>query len=41
MTPEQILRVPPKVLTQAQREFYFSEGYLRLERAISDDWIAR
>jgi ectoine hydroxylase-related dioxygenase (phytanoyl-CoA dioxygenase family) len=29
------------VLTQAQREFYFSEGYLLLERAIGDDWIAR
>ena len=32
MTPEQILAIPPKVLTQAQREFYFSEGYL-LRRA--------
>jgi ectoine hydroxylase len=41
MTPEQILAIPLKVLTQAQREFYFAEGYLLLERAIGDDWIAR
>jgi ectoine hydroxylase len=41
MTPEQILAIPPKVLTQAQREFYFAEGYLLLEGAIDGDWIAR
>jgi ectoine hydroxylase-related dioxygenase (phytanoyl-CoA dioxygenase family) len=41
MTPEQVLAIPPKVLTQAQRESYFREGYLYLERAISDEWIAR
>ena len=41
MTPEQILRIAPKVLTQAQREFYFNEGYLCLERAIGEDWIAK
>ncbi len=41
MTPEQVLSIAPKVLTQKQREQYFSEGYLYLERAISDEWIAR
>jgi ectoine hydroxylase len=41
MTPEQILQIPPKVLTQAQREFYFNEGYLCLERAIDETWLAR
>jgi ectoine hydroxylase len=41
MTPEQVLAIPPKVLTQEQREHYFSEGYLYLERAISEDWIRR
>ena len=41
MTPEQVLRIPPKVLTEAQREFYFSEGYLCLQRAIGDEWIAK
>ena len=39
MTPQQILRIPPRVLTQAQREFYFNEGYICLQRAIGDDWI--
>ena len=28
MTPEQVLATRPRVLTQAQREFYFSEGYI-------------
>ena len=41
MTPQQILAIPPKVLTQAQREFYFAEGYLLLERAIDEAWLAR
>lgn len=41
MTPEQILAIPPRVLTQAQREFYFTEGYILLERVIGDDWLAK
>jgi ectoine hydroxylase len=41
MTPEQILALPPRVLTQSQREFYFTEGYILLERIIGDDWLAR
>ena len=41
MTPEQILDIPPRVLTQAQREFYFSEGYILLERIIGDDWLKK
>ena len=41
MTPEQVLAIPPKVLTQIQREQYFSEGYLYVERAIDDDWIGK
>ena len=28
MTPEQILAIKPKVLTQKQREFYFENGYI-------------
>jgi ectoine hydroxylase-related dioxygenase (phytanoyl-CoA dioxygenase family) len=39
MTPEQVLAFPPRVLTQSQREFYFREGYLLLDRAIGDDWL--
>ena len=30
MTPEQVLSHPPRVLSQKQREFYFSEGYILL-----------
>jgi ectoine hydroxylase len=41
MTPEQILDVPPRVLTQSQREFYFREGYVLLEKIIGEEWIAR
>ena len=41
MTPEQILAIPPRVLTQSQREFYFSEGYILLEKIIGDEWIRK
>ena len=34
MTPEEVLSCPPKVLSQQQREFYFKNGYLLLERII-------
>ncbi len=39
MTPEQVLAIPPRVLTQTQREFYFREGYLLLEKVIGDEWL--
>jgi len=41
MTPEQILAIAPKILTQEQREQYFSEGYLLVEDAIDEQWIRR
>jgi hypothetical protein len=41
MTPEQVLAIPPRVLTQAQREFYFSEGYILLEAIIGDEWVRK
>lgn len=41
MTPEQILDVPPKVLTQAQRESYFENGYVLLESIVPMDWIEK
>lgn len=41
MTPDQILDIPPRILTQAQREFYFNEGYILLEKIIGDDWLAK
>ena len=30
----------PKVLTETQREAYFRDGYLLLERFVPDDWLA-
>ncbi len=39
MTPEQVLALPPRVLTQSQREHYFREGYILLEKIIGDEWI--
>jgi ectoine hydroxylase-related dioxygenase (phytanoyl-CoA dioxygenase family) len=41
MTPEQVLAIPPKVLSQAQRESYFAKGYLLVERIVPEDWLAR
>jgi ectoine hydroxylase len=41
LTPEQVLSHPPRVLSQKQREFYFSEGYLLLEKIIPQEWIER
>ena len=41
MTPEQVLAIPPRVLTQSQREHYFREGYILLEKIIGDEWIRK
>jgi ectoine hydroxylase-related dioxygenase (phytanoyl-CoA dioxygenase family) len=41
MTPEQVLALPPRVLTQSQREHYFREGYVLLEKIIGDEWIRK
>lgn len=41
MTPDQILSHAPKVLSRKQREFYFDNGYLLLEKIVPDEWIAR
>ena len=39
MTPEDVLAIPPNVLTDKQRQSYFENGYLLLESVISDSWI--
>ena len=41
MTPDAILGHSPKTLTQSQREFYFENGYLLLEKYIPQDWLDR
>lgn len=41
MTPEQILAHKPRILSQAQRESYFDNGYICLERIIPETWVER
>ena len=41
MTPEEILAIAPRVLSQAQREAYFRDGFILVERAIDDAALAR
>jgi len=41
MTPEAILTEPARILTQAQREAYFAQGYLLLERVIPMEIVER
>ncbi|MBE25098.1 MAG: phytanoyl-CoA dioxygenase [Rhodospirillaceae bacterium] len=41
MTPDQILSRPSRVLTQAQREFYFENGYLCVEELVGREVLAR
>jgi phytanoyl-CoA dioxygenase PhyH len=41
MTPEEILAHEPRVLSQAQREFYFEQGYLLVEGIVPMAWVQR
>ena len=41
MTPEEILDHPPRLLGQAQREFFFANGYLLVEQAIDTARLSR
>lgn len=41
MKQEDILARPPKMLEQSQREFYFENGYLLLEKIVPDEWIEK
>lgn len=41
MIEEDVLKREPLVLTQAQREQYFEQGFLHLDGFISDEWMAR
>ena len=41
MTPEDILSRPARVLSRRQREAYFADGYLLVEKLIPDDWLER
>ncbi len=39
MTPEDILKHEPRLLTQAQRESYFESGYVSSEGLIPKEWL--
>src|SRR3546814_10929748 len=39
MTPDDILKHPALVLSQAQREFYFERGYLKAEGVVPQDTL--
>ena len=41
MTPEQVLSIPPRVLKQSQREAYFNDGFIILEKVIGEEWITK
>jgi len=41
MTPEEVLSIKPKILTQNQRESYFENGYILLEKFLPDEWLER
>ena len=41
MTPEQVLAIAPRVLTQSQREAYFNDGFIILEKVVGDDWVKK
>ncbi len=39
MTPEQILSIKPKILTQKQRERYFEDGFILLAGFLPERWV--
>ena len=41
MTPEEVLSHPPRALSQAERESYFENGYLSVERFVDGEWLER
>jgi ectoine hydroxylase-related dioxygenase (phytanoyl-CoA dioxygenase family) len=41
MTPEDIIAHPARVLSEAQRKDYFANGYVKVEGAVSAEWLAR
>jgi len=41
MKEEEVLSFPAKILDQAQREFYFDQGYLIVESLLSETWLEK
>ena len=41
MTPDEVLKHEPKILSDEQRRFYFDNGYLVVANAVPPEWIER
>jgi ectoine hydroxylase-related dioxygenase (phytanoyl-CoA dioxygenase family) len=41
MLAEDVRRIAPKILTEEQREFYFTNGYLLVEEVVTGEWLDR
>ncbi len=41
MTPEEILCHAPLALTEAQRAFYFENGFLAVDGLVPTEWVQR
>ena len=41
MTPDEVLKHEPKILSDEQRRFYFDNGYLLVANAVPPEWIER
>lgn len=41
MLTEEVLTYPTRVLTEAQRDAYFEDGFVLVEGAINNDWLVR
>ena len=40
MSPEEILSHPARILTQAQREHYFDNGYVGVQNLVPEDILS-
>src|SRR5262245_15372053 len=41
MAPDDVLAHPPRILTQAEREYYFTHGYVLAGKIVPDAWLER
>ena len=41
MQAEEVLKYPPRILSQSQREAYFETGYLIMNSLVNNDWMTR
>ena len=41
MTPEEVLRHPTRILSEAERQYYFDNGYVVVGQLLPDPWLER